>query len=240
MSATKVKHVTVLPTATVEEPPPLQSGDQLTRAEFARRYHAHPELKKAELIEGVVHVPSPTRHITHGQPHARMIAWLGQYWAANPILDMSDNATLRLDYENELQPDILLRLPVSSGGTSWVNESGYLEGPPELVVEIAASSAAYDMHAKKRVYSRSGVKEYLVAQMYEERIDWFVLDEGVFMPIELDEQGILRSQVFPGLWLNVQAFWEGGLAAMLDVLKVGIDSPEHQAFIEYLEGQRNR
>ncbi len=236
MSATRIKQSTVLPTATIEVSPPLQNGDQLTRAEFERRYHAHFELKKAELIEGVVYVPSPIHYQRHSQPHADLMTWLGVYRAATPNLATGDNASVRLDFENELQPDALLRITAKAGGKSSVSEDDYLEGPPELVVEIAASSAAYDMHAKKRVYARSGVREYLVAQMYEGRIDWFVLDEGVFLAIELDEQGLLRSQVFPGLWLNVQAFWEGDLAAMLDVLKVGIDSPEHQIFIEYLEG----
>jgi Uma2 family endonuclease len=210
---------------------PLHAGDHLTRAEFERRYEAHPGIKKAELIEGVVYMPSPVRHTVHGRPHARMMGWLGYYWAATPGVDMSDNASLRLDFENELQPDALLRLPAAQGGGSVIASDGFLEGAPELIVEIAASSASYDLHEKKRVYARSGVQEYLVVQVYDQELIWFALDEGVYRLLTPGDDGILRSQVFPGLWLRPTAFWDGDLAEMLDVVQAGIASPEHQSFL---------
>ncbi len=219
----------------LEDPPPLESGDHLSRAEFERRYQAYPEIKKAELVEGVVYMPSPTRHKSHSQPHSWIIAWLVNYMAATPSTDVGDNATLRLDFENEVQPDALLRLDPSRGGKSHITEDDYLEGPPELIVEIAASSAAYDLHDKRRVYARNGVQEYLVVQMYEQHIDWFVLREGVYETLTPDESGVLSSQAFPGLWLQPSAFWAGDLAAMLSTLQQGLDSPEHAAFVTHLQ-----
>lgn len=195
--------------------PPLHPGDRLSRAEFERRYRAHPEIKKAELIEAVVFVPSPVHHVQHGRPHARIVTWLGTYAAATPGTDRGDNSTVRLDYENEPQPDAFLRLEATRGGQSRVDEDDYLEGPPELMVEIAASSVAYDLHDKKRVYARNGVPEYLVVQMYEARIDWFVLRQGIFTSLQSDEDGILCSEIFPGLWLDTAAFWADDLAQML-------------------------
>jgi Uma2 family endonuclease len=212
-------------------PPPLNPGDRLSRAEFERRYQAHPEIKKAELIEGVVYMPSPIHYKRHSQPHARIITWLGTYWAATPGVDVGDNATVRLDFENEPQPDALLRLKPTLGGQSRPSEDDYLDGPPELIVEIAASSAAYDLHDKRRVYARNGVQEYLVVQMYEQLIEWFVLREGVYETLTPDEKGLLRSEVFPGLWLDTAAFWEGDLSKMLVVLQEGLASPEHATFV---------
>lgn len=220
-------------------PPPLNPGDRLSRIEFERRYQAHPEIKKAELIEGVVYMPTPVRHISHGRPHAHIVGWLTYYCAKTPGVDLSDNATLRLDFENEPQPDALLRLPAALGGKSRVAEDGYLEGTPELIVEIAASSAAYDVHVKKRAYARNGVQEYLAIQTYEQHIDWFALDEGTYQPLPLDEDGLLRSRVFPGLWLDPVAFWAGDLEKMLAVLEQGIRSPEHEAFVARLQKQVN-
>ena len=214
--------------------PPLNPGDHLSRAEFERRYQAHPEIKKAELIEGVVYMPTPVRHVTHGRPHARIMAWLGHYWAATPGVDLSDNATLRLDLDNEPQPDALLRLPARVGGKSRITEDDYLEGAPELLVEVAASSAAYDLNVKKRVYARNGILEYLAIQMYEQRIDWFALQDSVYQPLVPDDEGVLRSRAFPGLWLDTDAFWAGDLAKMLEVLQEGIASPEHEAFTAQL------
>lgn len=217
------------------EPPPLNAGDRLTRAEFERRYHAHPEIKKAELIEGVVYVPSPVRYQQHGNPHFHVITWLGTYSAATFGVLGADNSTLLLDLENEPQPDVLLRLEPELGGRSRVTEDDYLEGPPELIVEVAASSAAYDLHDKRRVYARNGVQEYLAVQIYEQHIDWFALREGVYEPLAPDASGVLRSEVFPGLWLQPAAFWSGDLATMLAVLQEGLASPEHAAFVERLQ-----
>jgi Uma2 family endonuclease len=140
-----------------------------------------------------------------------------------------------LDYENVVQPDALLRLEPSLGGRSKVTADDYLAGPPELVVEIAASSASYDMYDKRRVYARSGVQEYLVAQAYEQRVDWFVLREGVYEAMQPDAEGILRSEVFPGLWLPADALWNGDLARMLVVLQQGLSSPDHAAYVAYLK-----
>ncbi len=219
------------------EPPPLHAGDRLSRAEFEWRYQAHPEIKKAELIEGVVYMPTPVHFEQHGQPHFHIVTWLGMYCAATPgILAGGDNATVRLDFENEVQPDALLRLEPEHGGRSRVTEDDYLEGPPELIVEIAASSAAYDLHDKRRVYARTGVQEYLAVQIYEQRLDWFVLREGVYQTLTPEADGVLRSEVFPGLWLQPAAFWSGDLAAMLAVLQEGLASPEHAAFLARLRG----
>jgi Uma2 family endonuclease len=221
--------------------PPLNPGDRLSRAEFERRYQAHPEIKKAELIEGVVYMPTPVRFEEHGRPHSNVITWLGVYCAATPGTSVGDNATVRLDFENEVQPDALLRLDPEHGGCSHVTEDDYLEGPPELIVEIASSSAAYDLHVKRRVYARTGVQEYLAVQMYERRVDWFVSREGVYETLLPDEDGVLRSEVFPGLWLQPAALWSGDLAGMLEVLQEGLASPEHAAFLTRLrtpQGER--
>ena len=135
----------------------MNAGDRLSRAEFERRYQTHPEITKAELIEGVVHMPSPVHFALHSQPHVDMVTWLGLYRAVTPGVVGGDNATVHLDYENVVQPDALLRLDPALGGRSQITEDDYLAGPPELVLEIASSSASYDMHDKRRVYSRNGV-----------------------------------------------------------------------------------
>ena len=207
--------------------PPLMAGDRLTRAEFERRYADHPEIKKAELVEGVVYVSPPVRQPQHSRPHAYLTTWAGCFVAATPGVDLGDNATVRLDFENEYQPDILLRLEPENGGKSIINEDGYIEGAPELVVEIAASSASFDLHDKHRVYARNGVQEYIAFQMYEQQVSWFMLIEGVYEMVKPGENGIIRSRVFPGLWLNSAAFWERNLAGMLETVQAGVTSAEH-------------
>jgi Uma2 family endonuclease len=227
------------PAVSYATPPPLNNGDRLSRAEFERRYEAHPEIKKAELIEGEVYImPSPVRIDQHGRPHSHIVTWLGVYLAATPGVDSGDNSTVRLEGDNEPQPDALLRLEPTHGGRSRVSEDGYLEGPPELIVEVAASSVSYDLHIKRHVYQRNGVQEYLAVQVYEQRMDWFVLREGVYESLSPDEAGVLRSEVFPGLWLQPAALWSGDLAAMLATLQQGLDSPEHAAFVERLRRSR--
>ena len=210
--------------------PPLQSGDFLTRAEFERRYHNHPELKKAELIEGIVYMPSPVSAAYHGNPHFDLITWLGTYRASVPGLFGSDNATLRLDNINDPQPDALLYLDQEHGGRATLDEEGYLEGPVELVLEVAASSASYDMNQKKATYARHGILEYLVVLTHERRVVWFVLRDNGYIELQPDAEGILRSETLPGLWLQEAALWRNDLAAMLATIQQGIASPEHKTF----------
>jgi Uma2 family endonuclease len=218
----------------VHSVPPLESGDRLTRAEFERRYEAMLEVKGAELIEGVVYMPSPARFMNHAQPHAQIMAWLGVYTAATPGVQIGDNATVRVDLDNEAQPDALLRLPEEAGGSSRLSEDDYLEGAPELIVEIAASSASYDLHDKLKVYRRSGVREYLVWQTYEKDLVWFYLHEGDYLCLTPDDSGVVRSRVFPGLSLEVKAMLRGDLASVLATLQEGLKTGEHAAFVEGL------
>jgi Uma2 family endonuclease len=220
--------------------PPLENGDRLTRPEFERRYHAMPELRKAELIEGVVYMASPLRFRPHAKPHGRLITWLGVYEAATPCIEMGIEPTVRLDIDNEPQPDGVLLISTESGGHSTLSEDEYVEGAPELVVEIAASSAAIDLGDKKRAYRRSGVQEYIVWQVFDQKIDWFQLQDGDYVLLVPDEQGVLHSQVFPGLWLNVEAMLRGEMRSVLAVLQTGIESAEHQAFVEQLEILRDK
>jgi Uma2 family endonuclease len=219
---------------TVNGKPPLESGDHLTRAEFERRYELHPEIKKAELIEGVVYVASPIRTKQHADPHFRVITWLGIYQATTPWVEGSDNATVRLDLENEPQPDALLRIDPTLGGQASISSDDYLEGPPELVVEVAASSVSQDMNRKKRVYARNGVPEYIVFQVYERQVAWFVLREDGYEQIAPGEDGILRSETFPGLWLDPAAFWAGDMMKVIAVAQQGVAAPEHRAYVERL------
>ena len=214
--------------------PPLQSGDRLTRAAFEQRYERMPDHVKAELIEGVVYMASPVRVMSHGHPHALIMAWLGNYWAATPGTQLLDNVTVRLDIDNEVQPDALLRIHEAHGGQSRISPDDYLEGPPELVVEVAASSAAYDLHDKLHVYRRNGVQEYVVWTQYPQSLDWFWLREGVYEPIAPAGDGVIRSAVFPGLQLHLEALLAADLARVLAVLNEGLASRDHDAFVARL------
>jgi Uma2 family endonuclease len=214
--------------------PPLENGDRLSRAEFERRYEAMPHLKKAELIEGVVYVPSPVRHRQHGAPHALLIGWLIQYAAHTPGIEVGDNSSVRLDLDNEPQPDAVLLIDPTCGGQSRLSDDGFIEDAPELVAEVASSSVSYDLHAKLHVYRRNGVREYVVWRVLNREIDWFVLRAGQYERCPVDADGLLRSEVFAGLWLDPTALVQGNLARVLAVVQQGLASPEHATFVARL------
>lgn len=216
------------------EIPPLENGDHLAREEFERRYNVMLHLKKAELIEGSVYMSSAVR-ISHSSSHADMITWLGIYRVATPGVTLHDNGTVRMDEENEPQPDASLRIKAEAIGASWVSEDDYLEGAPELIVEVAASSASYDLYEKLNVYQRNGVQEYIVWQIYENCLDWFVLEEGKYVALQPDADGIIHSRIFPGLYLAVDALLAGDMAKVAAVLQQGLQTEEHAAFIRRLQ-----
>jgi Uma2 family endonuclease len=220
--------------------PPLENGDRLTRAEFERRYQAMPEHTQAELIEGVVYMSSPVRHKKHGKPHRRLVALLSTYSDLTPGTDCSDNATVLLDFENEPQPDISLFIEAEAGGNTRLTSDDYIAGAPELAVEIAASTASIDLNAKLEAYQRNGVKEYLVWRVADGAFDWFELVQERFVPVAPDRRGIIRSRVFPGLWLNVKALLKGEMKKVQAVLQQGLAAPEHAAFVKQLKAARKR
>jgi Uma2 family endonuclease len=222
---------TFSPLITSYRVPPLANGDHLTRDDFEWRYQAQPKLNKAELIEGIVYMSSPVRYESHGSPHALIMAWLGAYWMATPGVALADNATVRLDLGNEPQPDALLRL---EQGKSHISADDYVEGAPELIVEVAASSASYDLHSKLEVYRRNGVQEYLVWQVYDRKLTWFSLQNGEYVPLPPDDLGIIRSQIFPGLHLAVGYLLAGNRAMVMKQLQEGLATPEYEAFVKRL------
>lgn len=224
--------LTDAPMTLVSTVPPLENGDKLTRLEFERRYDAMPQVKKAELIERIVYMASPLRVTGHGEPHAYVMTWLGVYTAITPGVKLADNATVRLDADNEPQPDACLR--IANGGQTTVSDDDYIEGAPELIVEVAASSVSIDLHEKLKVYRRNQVQEYLVWRVYDGEFDWFKLHEGEYVQLEPNADGVFCSQVFPGLWLDKSALLEGNLAKVLEVLQQGLASAEHQSFVEKL------
>jgi Uma2 family endonuclease len=219
------------------QPPPLESGDRLSRPEFERRYTADPHIKKAELIEGIVYLASPLRFNPHAEPHGRLATWLGTYAAMTTPVTFGIEPTLRLDLDNEPQPDAVLRLDEAVGGQSRITADDYLEGIPELVAEIAASSAAIDLGDKKNAYRRNAIPEYIIWNVYDNQLDWLHLVEGVYIPLPIDADGIIRSRVFPGLWLAVNDLLAANMAPVLTTLQSGLQSMDYQDWVSSLLGQ---
>jgi Uma2 family endonuclease len=150
----------------------------------------------------------------------------------------ADNSTVRLDLDNEPQPDLLLLIDPAAGGQTRVSEDDYVEGAPELVAEIASSSSSYDLNAKLNIYRRNGVREYVVWRVLNQEIDWFTLRDGRYEELPRDAAGLYKSTVFPGLWLEPAAMVRGELAGVLDILRQGLATPEHAAFVDQLEASR--
>ncbi len=199
-------------------PFPLEAGDRLRAGEFLRRYEAEPGLRKAQLVEGIVYMPSPVRANVHAIPDSLIQGWLYVFTAFHPGVVSLTNATLLLDSENAPQPDAILCSTPRKGGRAWINAEGYLCGAPELVCEIAASSATIDLHDKFRVYRRCGIQEYLVWLTMEKRVLWFELSGEEYVEIK-PEQGFLHSRVFPGLILNVKALLKHDRARLIAPLQ---------------------
>lgn len=227
------------PAAPAETVPPLRDGDRLSRDEFERRYDAMPDLKKAELIEGIVYMPSPVSD-DHSAPHFDIITWLGLYKLHTPGLSGGDNGSLRLDLANMPQPDTFLRILETHGGQSHLDADRYVAGAPELVAEVAVSSAAFDLNVKMPLYRRSGVKEAIVWRVLNREIDWFILCGEQYERLPLTPPGLYRSEVFPGLWLDPRALVRGDMPAVANVVQQGVNTPEHAAFVQRLQQEAAR
>jgi Uma2 family endonuclease len=213
----------------------LCNGDRMKQPEFHRRYETYPADVKFELVGGIVYMAAALRR-PHGEYHALLATIFGVYQAGTPAVRTSDNATVILGEESEPQPDLDLRILEEYGGQSRVNEEEYLEGAPELIAEVAYSSRAIDLNQKKEAYQKAGVKEYLVLNLEDHCVQWFQFPSGD--EIQPNRQGVLRSVVFPGLWLHVQALLDQDGARLIQTVQKGLASRDHAAFVRQLAAQR--
>ena len=195
---------------TAQDVMPLESGDRLTREEFHRRYCDNPQINRAELILGVVYVPSPMCFDRHDAPTLSMHGWLFTYQLDKPHVKAGGSASLCLLADTEVQPDgFLFYQPPSWSGGARVRPDGYIHGAPELIVEVSASTASYDAHDKKEAYRRAGVQEYINWRVLDQAIDWFRLRDSEYVRLAPDERGVIVSEVFPDLRLNVPKMLAG-------------------------------
>jgi Uma2 family endonuclease len=219
--------------------PPLVAGESLDQPTFHERYEAMPPETRAELVDGVVYMPSPMRR-DHGKQSRFVSGWLFHYETRTPGVEGGDGSTVKLHRKGEPQPDHILLILPAFGGRSGVDEEDYLTGGPELIVEIARSSRHYDLNEKKADYERAGVQEYLVIELVPDRIHWFVRRGDQFEDLPPGPDGIYRSEVFPGLWLDPVALFSGDRRRLLRVLNRGLATPEHAAFVARLSEARRR
>ncbi len=218
---------------TVEPIPPLTNGDRLSRAEFERRYDAMPHVKKAELIDGVVYMPSPVRFNLHAEQHCDLTTLIGIYRFGTDGVRSGDNASIRLDMDSEPQPDVVLFIDPERGGQARIDDDGYIQSAPEMAAEVSSSSVSHDLGVKLQAYQRNGIREYVVWRVLDRAIDWFVLRGAEYQRLAAEE-GVYRSETFPGLWLDTAALLAGDRAKVLEVLHEGLRTPAHGAFVARL------
>lgn len=213
---------------------PLRNGDHLDAAEFCRRWELTPYLKHAELIGGQVFMNPAISADSHGRPHGDITGWLWHYALATPGTEVASETSVHCGPIDLPQPDALLRILEDCGGSShFLGDE--LHGPPELIVEVAASSAAYDLFDKKHTYLKQRVQEYLVWIVYEQRFVWFEQCDGVYVEKPSPRSGISKSTVFPGLWIDTRAMLTRNYTKVLRTLQKGLDSPEHAEFVTRLK-----
>jgi Uma2 family endonuclease len=214
----------------------LHNGDRMSRQEFHRLYEKTPDGFKAELIGGIVYVASPLK-LRHGTNHPMLTAVLVGYQGSTPGVEVGDNTTVLLGDEGEPQPDLFLRVLPEYGGQSTTSPDDYVQGPPELVAEVAHSSRSIDLNAKRDDYARYGVLEYLVVNLAARRLHWLDLQTGQELPPAAD--GIVRVRRFPGLWIHVEALLTKDYARLMATLQQGLATPEHAAFVQRLGDARH-
>ena len=225
------------PASVVARPIPLEAGDHLDQRAFHARYEAMPSDTKAELIGGVVYMMSRVTN-PHGR-HVRNVSfWLDNYELATPSVEGGDGLTTILGNHSEPEPDACLYIRPQNGGRVRINEDGYTEGAPELIVAVASSTESYDLHSKKRDYEAAGVCEYIVVALRQKQVFWFVLRDAGYEPLEAGDDGTYRSEIFPGLWLDPQSLLDLDGLRIRAVLQQGLESPEHAEFLRKLGAAR--
>jgi hypothetical protein len=219
--------------------PPLVAGEHLDQPTFHERYEAMPPDTCAELVGGIVYMPSPMR-LDHGNESRFVGGWLDRYQRFTPGVEGADGATVKLDPKGEPQPDHFLFISPELGGQSDVDSEGYFTVASELIVEVARSTRHYDLNQKKVDYERAGVCEYVVVELDPNRLPWFIRTGKHFKKLPPGRDGIYRSKVFPGLWLDPESIFSRDRVRRDEVLERGVRAPEHAKFAARLAAARDQ
>jgi Uma2 family endonuclease len=217
-------------------PSTLVEGLRLDQPTFHALYEAMPPGTRAELIDGVVYMPSPVG-LKHGEAQVPVLVWLSYYAEQAPGLQVMDNASTILGWKSEPQPDGLLRILPEWGGRSW-DEGGFVHGAPELVAEVSKATRYVDLGPKKADYERAGVQEYVVRAIDPDEVFWFGQEQGELVQRPIGDDGLYRSTVFPGLWLDPVALLRGDTRRLRAVVDLGCATPEQAAFVAGLARRR--
>ena len=229
--------------STLERPtnaglPSLVNGQRIDQATFHARYEAMPRGTRAELINGVVFMPSPVGPL-HGRATVPALVWLSYYEENTPGVEVLENTSNALGPKSEPQPDATLRILTECGGRTRA-ERRFLRGVPELVVEVSHTTRYHDLGPKLDDYERAGVQEYIVRALEPDEVLWHVLENGQLQCVSPGADGLYRSRVFPGLWLDPQALLARDTRRLRAVLDQGFATPEHAAFVARLAAVRAR
>lgn len=220
--------------------PLLRAGDRLSQPEYHRRYEAYPADTRFELVGGIVYMMAPAG-FEHGRSGYDITGIFWAYERDTPGVVGATGPTVILGDTSEPEPDLVLMIAPDHGGRTrlkQINHKHYIEGPPELVVEVAHSTVSFDLNAKRKDYLRGGVLEYIVICLPEPSVKWFDLQQDDELP--LGENGVLRSKAFPGLWIDTLALLNRNSGLLMKTLQRGIDSGEHQEFVARLAAQHKR
>jgi Uma2 family endonuclease len=223
----------------VEILPPLENGDLLDQKTFHARYQAMPEHCRAELIGGIVYMPSPQK-VPHSKAQRLLVRWLDEYAEATPGTESLVNNTQILGPDSEPEPDACLYVMPEYGGRVYLDDDDYLHGSPELIAEVSSSTESIDLHRKKRDYEKAGVREYVVVALRMRRVFWFVRRQGNYKEARFPTDGIYRSKVFPGLWLDADALLDNERPRVLAALCQGLATPAHRSFVARLAKNKRR
>lgn len=206
----------------------LRNGDHMSQSEFHEIYEKMPIEYMAELIDKTVYVSVPLGR-PHGKKHVHVSTLFGLYEASTPGVEAYDSVSVILSNSDEVQPDLMLRILPRHGGRTSDGYDGYVYGAPELVLEVAHSSRSIDLHAKRTRYMEAGVIEYIVICLKPASVHWFLLAQGEIL--KPDEDGVLKSNVFPGLWMSAELLLKGGIKNSVSLLNQGLQSSQHASFV---------
>jgi len=172
----------------------------------------------AEWVDGEVVWMSPI-----SGEHQRMGRFLLRLFSE--FLDERDLGELRYErFQMKTAPDLPGREPdilfVANAHLSRLKET-YLEGPGDLVVEIVSpESRERDTEEKFREYEQGGVPEYWIIDLELKQAEFYQLGEdAAYHRMPIDDDGLFRSEVLPGLWLRVDWLWQDPLPRVRAIRK---------------------
>lgn len=162
------------------------------------------EDQKADLINGVIYMPSP-ENTDDNELFIWLVTLMNLFVRRKKLGQIyGSRVAFRLAEKHGPEPDIAF---VRTENMERVTRGG-VEGPADLAIEIVSpDSVERDYYLKRELYELYRIPEYWIIDEMDQTVTLLRLKQAKYREVR-PQKGEMHSQVLTGFWLRPEWLWQ--------------------------------